>query len=303
MNRIINRILLCSILIACTGLLIVISGCSSGSGSDDSEHPQRISVPLEGALSDIQLYANQTAYVQTTLQVPSEVGVIESAEIDVAATLEHVQVSASTAAILKGLAAMKSGQPASQAFIRVGTDEETVCSQGIAYGPYPVDIGFWDNPSPESVELSNSTVQILNTGGILLCMELTTTFDVSFSIDQVEMDVIESDCGSPADFSGVWTGTYLCGTSCDTEPFGGAIELTITQNGTTATYTDSGGDFYQGTVCGNIFRFERHDQNEVERGILVLDSANHATKKSTYRGLSEPYCTGDCIDHLVRGGN
>ena len=75
---------------------------------------------------------------------------------------------------------------------------------------------------------------------------------------------------------------------------------TVSQNGRPATCTDEGDDEYQGRICGNVFTFERIEENEIERGTLTLDDANHATKRSTWRGQQSPFCTGDCVDQLTR---
>jgi hypothetical protein len=76
--------------------------------------------------------------------------------------------------------------------------------------------------------------------------------------------------------------------------------ITFTQNGRSGTYIDDGGDEYEGTICGNVFTFERFEENEIERGTLTLEDANHATKRSTWRLQVSPYCTGDCVDQLTR---
>jgi hypothetical protein len=110
-------------------------------------------------------------------------------------------------------------------------------------------------------------------------LSITANFDATFSLDSVEGDVTQEDCGAPANFAGRWTGTYECGNSCSGTPFGGEVDLIVTQDGASATYTDGGGsgDMYTGTVCGNVFRFRRTSpsgDDEVRRSAGATASIN-----------------------------
>ena len=98
----------------------------------------------------------------------------------------------------------------------------------------------------------------------------------------------------------MWTGTYSCTSSCDVEGFGGEIVLTITQNGDTASYTDSIGGSFSGTVCGNVFTYASIDPATVETGTMTVTSGNEATKQSHYRSTVGSLCEGDCDDTLTR---
>ena len=121
------------------------------------------------------------------------------------------------------------------------------------------------------------------------------------SLDDLHADVTQEDCDPPANFAGQWVGTYECGNSCSGFPFGGQISLTVTQDGTSASYTDDGGDMYTGQVCGNVFRFRRVGPVvDDEVGSLTLEGADMATKRSTWRTTSEPFCGGHCVDVLTR---
>lgn len=108
-----------------------------------------------------------------------------------------------------------------------------------------------------------------------------------------------ADCASPANFAGVWTGTFSCTNSCGPDGFGGEIELTITQNGDAVSFTDSLGGSFNGTVCGGTLAFSSDDPAVVETGTLTLTSGDQATKQSHYRA-SDPVCEGDCMDTLTR---
>ena len=144
-----------------------------------------------------------------------------------------------------------------------------------------------------------ATLQIINLGSMSVCLTITPNIDALLSMDAVAVDITEGNCAVPANFAGTWNGTYQCGNSCN-EPFGGDIEMVVTQNGTQASYTDQGGDTFSGVVCGDMFRFEYTGTGFVERGTLTLDGPNAATKRSTWRSTTAPYCGGDCVDYVTR---
>jgi hypothetical protein len=292
---------------ACRAAGLVLAACSLLSCSDDDPAdstdgtPVRVVVPLEGAVSQMQLFANQTSQFVFTLQLPPEYRSVQAVELDAEGSARHVRVdglsliSLIRARLAAGL--VPSGGQGATATIRVGSDPSTVCTEGIPYGPFQVSTST--EVTPETVEATEPTLEIINSGMIVMCVSITPTVDALFSVDSVEVNVTQGSCGSPASFAGRWVGTYECGNSCGA-PFGDSIELTVTQNGASASYTDDGGATFTGTVCGNLFRFERVTSGEIERGTLTLEGNNQATKRSTWRGTSPPYCGGNCVDVLTR---
>jgi hypothetical protein len=186
------------------------------------------------------------------------------------------------------------------AYFRVGDDAETVCDQGLLYGPFTVSHDTALNVDPPEAESDGQILQIVNSGPFTVCMIITANFDATLDVDGVAMDLEEGECEEPADFSGYWSGTYQCGNSCG-ESFGGPVELTVTQTGSQASYVDGWDDRYTGRVCGEVFRFERIEEGEIERGTLTLTGPNTAVKRSTWRSRGAPYCWGDCVDELTRG--
>lgn len=109
----------------------------------------------------------------------------------------------------------------------------------------------------------------------------------------------ECDAESPSDIDGLWVGTYFCTSSCG-EGFGGAIALTITQTGATATYTDDLGGEFAGAICGVVYTYSDTQEGIVETGVFTLVDADSATKQSHYRSETEPFCEGDCTDALSK---
>jgi len=280
-------------------------GCSGddGPGQPQDPQPQRVVAELEGAVDDVQLAADVPSTLVFTLQLPPDLAPVTAAELDVAATLDHVQVDgvplwqliARKASHLLGGA----DDASATATIRIGSDPETVCGSGILYGPFTVSGGTSLAVEPETASADAPTLQIINSGSMVLCMTITSNVDAALRIDALAVDLVTGDCDAPVDFSGTWTGTYQCGNSCGV-PFGGDVTLTVTQDGEDASYVDGSGDTYTGRVCGDTFHFERIDGDEIERGTMTLDGPDSATKRSTWRGTSPPHCSGDCVDVLTR---
>ncbi|MBA4378926.1 MAG: hypothetical protein C0395_09800 [Gemmatimonas sp.] len=283
----------------------LVGGCSSddGPGQPQDPQPQRVVAELEGALADIQLAAGVPSTLVFTLQLPPDLAPVTAAEIDVAATLDHVQVDgvplwrliARKVARLFG----RDEDLGATAFIRVGDDPATVCEAGILYGPFTISHGTSLVVEPETADADAPTLQIINRGSLVLCLTVTANIDAEVSVDAVAVDLVTGDCTTPADFSGTWAGTFECGNSCGA-PFSGDVTLTVTQDGEDASYVDQSGDTYTGRVCGDTFHFERIGGAEIERGTMTLDGPDSATKRSTWRGASPPYCSGDCVDVLTR---
>ena len=88
-------------------------------------------------------------------------------------------------------------------------------------------------------------------------------------------------------------------TPCEDE--GGPVTLTIAQEGHSATYSDTSGAHYAGTVCGNTFQFDITDTSVgySESGSLVVNPEGTATKHSRWRDNSGT-CSGTCTDNLAR---
>jgi hypothetical protein len=283
-------------------ILIFYGGCGDDSNPTNGSGTQKeVSYPLNGVLMDIQLTADQPAQFTFTLQAPNDMGIIQSASLDIVSTLQNLTATTpNTLSKLEVLASMLTNQSTGQAMIKVGSDENTVCYQNTSYGPYEISTDFFTNPDPQNIPLNSETIAMLNYGYIVLCLELVSSVDATFSIDQIDADVTETECAAPSNFAGLWRGTFTCSNSCG-EPFGDSVFITVTQDGHTASYTDDAGDTYTGRVCGNEFRFKRiNSPYDEEWGTLVLSDASHATKRSTWRSSYSPYCQGDCIDYLTR---
>lgn len=285
-------------------LLAFLPGCSDdGPSGPSGDASYRLVAPLENAVVDVPLLANQPQTINLTLQLPPDIGVVESAVIDVEGTLEHVtidgvpllQLIARKAARLLGQA----DEVGAVATIRVGSDPETVCETGITYGPFTVSHGTSLVVDPPTATANEATLEVINLGLMTICLTVTANIDATLSVDAVAIDIAEGRCDAPTDFSGTWSGTWGCVNNCGGNE-GGDIVLVVTQDGTDASYTDDGGITYTGVVCGDMFRFEYVGEYYRERGTLTLTGPDTALKRSTWRSHTPPYCGGDCTDYLTR---
>lgn len=285
-----------------TSLLFV--NCSNDDSTDEkSSEDLSVLFPLEGGMQDLYLPANQSVNYMLTLQVPPEIKKVESATIDVKESLKNASVTIQGTSLKAALlgAVLQSNETGS-ILIRVGDTPETACASSITYGPFNLAVGFFGSPDPQEISLDQPSIQIVNRGTVVLCLEMQSSVDAMVSVGDVAVDVTQTECPEAVDFSGTWQGTYECGNSCDTN-FGGSIQLKVSQNGTSATYVDQGEDMYTGTVCGDVFRFKRNDPDEVESGTLTLIGPDRAVKHSTWRSVFDPSCYGDCVDSLYRVAN
>lgn len=281
-------------------------GCSDDNPADpQGGTPGLLVAPLDNAVVDVQLTADQPTTVTFTLQLPPDIPSVTAAEIDIGATLDHVRLDDislwSLISRKVGRLLGKAEDIGATATLRVDSNPETVCETGVLYGPFQISHENSLVVDPETVTADEATLQIINMGSMTICMTIIPDFDALLSVDAVAMQISEGDCDAPADFAGTWIGTFECGNNCY-QTWDGDIELVVTQNGTQASYTDDGGDSFSGVICGNMFRFEYTGEGFVERGTLTLNSTNSATKRSTWRETTPPYCGGNCVDYLTRNG-
>lgn len=296
------------------GVLLVmlgsIAGCGSSGGGGDNTIPasgvKHVVIPLEGAVSNVQVLAGQESQFTFTYHLPSNAKSIKSIEVDLAATLQHVSMSPGTLAkVLLNRFSSSVGLAESisaEMFARVASESADVCTSGQLYGPFVIssDMSQLTGVDTSTVSADASTITVINSGTMYICLTVFSPIDATFSVSDVEADVTQESCGSPTNFAGTWAGTYTCGNSCTGQPFGGAIQLTVEQKGNSWSYTDEDGATFTGSVCGDTFRFERLTDPEIERGVMTLDGGDSATKRSTWRTTSDPICGGDCVDILSR---
>ena len=122
----------------CAALALAACGDDSTSNPDGSEAPSRATVSLENAVSGVPLQAGQTTHHVSMLHVPADFRTLQAADLDVQATMAGVRLEDLPAPSLARAVAARLGAASMGAVtaMRVGPDPETVCSDGILYGPF-----------------------------------------------------------------------------------------------------------------------------------------------------------------------
>ena len=187
-------------------------------------------------------------------------------------------------------------------------DSDSVCATGELYGPFIIELNddfSAGGVSPPTATASQQTLDIINTGGYSICIQVTPVITATASLDFVEVDIGNCD-EPPADIAGSWSGTYSCtsviSSDCDEA---GPVELSIVQDSldpSIASYTDDGGASYEGRVCGNRFSYQGGLPTSYdESGTFILNSDGSASKSSSFRDIGpSPICSAKCIDSLTR---
>jgi hypothetical protein len=177
-------------------------------------------------------------------------------------------------------------------FVRVGpTSDATICDTGDLYGPYVVANGAVQGD--QSAAASQPTLRLSNLGDLSVCMIITSPVNADLDIEADTLYWQAEECNTtPAPIEGVWEGSYSCTSSC--VPEAGLVSLTIQQDGNSATYSDGSAN-YEGTVCGNEFKFSGAGPGYTESGTFILNSDGSASKTSHYQNTGDS-CSGNCSD-------
>jgi len=179
-----------------------------------------------------------------------------------------------------------------QMFVRVGpTSDPTICTSGELYGPYVVTNG--SVAGEQSAAASQPTLRLSNLGDLSVCMIITSPVNADLDIEADTLYWETNECNNtPAAIAGVWKGNYSCTSSCGNEM--GLVNLTIQQDENSATYSDGTAN-YEGTVCGNEFKFSGGGPGYTESGTFILNSDGSASKTSSYQNTGDS-CAGTCSD-------
>ncbi len=297
------------LLLPAVGLLCaVLINCSS---SDDppppTESQTRLNVPISDQINNVQISAgqNEVSFVYT---LPAGTSTFDTISVNLQDSLNagFVNTAGLKTRVLKTMLAAMTASSANAAStaemsVRIGSSTDPdVCQNGILYGPYTINLNDSDEPvtvSPATAEATPATVSIVNTGAFTVCLLITSPVDGTFSASNVAVDR-EACLEEPANFHGYWIGTYSCDNTPCSDNVNEHISLSVTQDGSSATYTDFEAD-YEGTVCGNTFKFDGGNQFFSEYGSLVMNSDGTATKTSFWIA-ADKNCSGNCTDQLHR---
>jgi hypothetical protein len=301
---------LVTIMIALTGM-----GCGGGGGGGGESQAdqggdngtERIYVSVADYIKDIEVTANQPTEIKFTYELASPSQAYTAISIDLQETLDSVSVNvaglnkSNPLGFLANLVSVASAATEAQVTARIGyaEDVDTVCQTGSLYGPFTITGTTQpETIDPPTISAEPSALSVINTGSFVVCLEVVSPVNAIINVDEVAVDVTPCE-ETPADFSGTWTGTYSCTNVGCPDDENVPITLTVTQDGHSAHYTDDQGGSFQGTVCGNVFRFNGTGPGYRESGTLTLTGEDKATKTATWVA-DDNSCKGDCTDNLAR---
>jgi len=316
-----NLAKLSSILVSIPGIALLVIfltnpiACSSSSSSRVIEGGTQIAVNNLGKNVDLSAgITTEIVVIKDKFDVDQFGGPITELEINLFNHLEAITLTnpvvpkASGSNDPGGLTSARiSGSTMTMRVARF-EDSGTVCSTGELYGPYDIELDddfSASSVSPPASSATQQTLDIINTGGYSICIQVTPVIDATANLDFVEVDI--GNCNEPpANIAGSWSGPYSCtsdlSSSCDDA---GNVQLAIVQDSedpSKASYTDDGGASYEGRVCGNRFSYQGGEPSVYdESGTFILNSDGSASKNSSYQDIGpSPVCSAKCTDSLTR---
>ena len=296
------------LLIGLVSVVVVIPiGCLGGGGGGSSGISTTgvVTVGTGSAGKNISLTAGVPTQVVKTLNynVSRFGGPYEALTIDLSAHIPWIDVTPVPRPLPRGTTAGKaSSRAGGNMSIRIAREEQanTVCSSGELYGPFSITIddssSQVNDVQPSSVSATPASVDIINSGSLVVCVIVTPEVDATVDLDSVSFD-LDQCTTPPVNMAGTWQGPYSCGGNC---PESGNVSLTITQDPSDmsfASYTD-GIASYEGTVCGNRFSFTGGVSGDYEEsGTFILDTTTGiGSKTSSYESVDGSGCFGTCSD-------
>ena len=183
-----------------------------------------------------------------------------------------------------------------QVSLRIGTaTDANVCETGELYGPYIVTNNTLEGD--QSVSATSPTLRLANMGDLTVCMIITSPVDATLNLNADSLTMATTECNeAPANIAGYWTGDYSCTSNCGNS--NGEVHIEIKQDNYSATYTDSEAS-YEGTVCGNTYKYSGSGPGYTESGTFVLNSDGTGSKTSTYV-YTDGSCSGNCSDPVLQ---
>jgi len=151
-----------------------------------------VPVDLSDSLGQFEVTAGQPVQKSGTITPPNSSISIGSGTLQI--DPEDVSFTPADAGAGKGSTAFQTGGTFT---ITIGIAEEesldTVCEDPVAeYGPFTVTVNE-DNEitsiEPDSVNLTESTIDLINGGTISICITVESTIDGTVDIDQLELSV------------------------------------------------------------------------------------------------------------------
>lgn len=302
-------------LLICLVLVVVVIpiGClgGGGGGSGGISTTGVVTVDTGATGKNISLTDGVPTQVIKTLNynVSRFGGPYEALTVDLSAHIPWIDVTPVPRLVSAGGSANKfASRVGGEMAIRIAREEQanTVCTSGELYGPFEITIDDTSSQvndvQPSSVTATQASVDIINSGSLVICVIVTPTVDATVDLDSVSFD-LDQCTTPPVNIAGTWQGPYSCDGNC---PESGNVSLTITQDPSdmsAASYIDDSGASYQGTVCGNRFSYTGGVAGDYEEsGTFILDTVTGiGSKTSSYESVDGSGCFGTCSDpSLIR---
>jgi hypothetical protein len=280
-------------------------GGGSGGGAGVPAGSGTVQIPLNANAKGVVLTGGVTRQIQFVQTLPSP-GTFTGATLNLQAAAANASLTLSPKP-----GGVRAAPGDANATLMAWIDEATpegqarVCGGGIPFGPYQV---AWDpvadegTVDPPTADVTPAALGIINTGTFSMCIEVLPDVNATVDVDRVEISR-EACEEAPADFGGTWEGTYSCFNDPCADDIDQPISLEVEHDVDSlqrAFYNDGEAD-YEGTVCGNTFRFNGGDTagTYTESGVLTLNPDGTATKMSDWQDVFGT-CGGHCEDQLTR---
>lgn len=159
-------------------------------GCSPSALRQEVPLELTGSLSTFEVEAGVP--VQKTATYPYDAPVTIG-NGSIAVNVEDISFTPAETDGGKARVTLQGGASTIVVNVRIAGEDglAAVCDDGEAYGPFTVELT--DNVpvsvSPRTVELSDSTIDLLNGGTISLCVEVTAQQAGTVTIDKLVLDL------------------------------------------------------------------------------------------------------------------
>ncbi|MCB0358587.1 MAG: hypothetical protein KDD44_03100 [Bdellovibrionales bacterium] len=205
------------------------------------------------------------------------------------------------------------GKPATGAlpvWVRVASasERDSVCRSGNCLGTFTMVSdanGAFHSVRPERVFASEQVLRLMNDSTLSVCIGMQAPVEGALTIESLPVRACMGPVGcqeKPASIAGYWKGSYRCEDSCDGVREEDGFTIYITQDKddpSKATFVDTEGGKYSGTLCGSTFTFSGGGSDWTESGKLIFDSQTKVRKLSQYSTHGK-CCVGHCTDNLVR---
>jgi hypothetical protein len=171
--------------LAVTGLLVVVGSCTRPGGGGGGQITADFE--LDENLGEFEVQAGEPSENRGTGTFDLQGATVAAGTVSL--TPEVVTVTAEEAGAGKMNVALQAGEPLVVTVRIADIDElETVCDDGEQYGPFEVTLDENNVPvsiTPSEVDLSENTVDLINSGEISLCLRVVSPVSGTVTITRL----------------------------------------------------------------------------------------------------------------------